>query len=53
MKPLSAVKNLIIDMDGVLYRGHRPLPGAKEFLQHLEEREIAYTLVTNNATRTP
>jgi len=53
VKPLSAIKNLIIDMDGVLYRGHRPLPGAKEFLQHLEEREIAYTLVTNNATRTP
>jgi len=53
VKPLSAIKNLIIDMDGVLYRGHRPLPGAKEFLQHLEEREITYTLVTNNATRTP
>jgi 4-nitrophenyl phosphatase len=53
VKPLSSIKNLIIDMDGVLYRGHRPLPGAKEFLQHLEEREIAYTLVTNNATQTP
>jgi len=53
MKPLSPLKNLIIDMDGVLYRGRRPLPGAKEFLGHLEEREIAYTLVTNNATRTP
>jgi len=53
MKPLSSLKNLIIDMDGVLYRGRRPLPGAKEFLGHLEERKIAYTLVTNNATRTP
>lgn len=53
MKPLSYIKNLIIDMDGVLYRGHRSLPGAKEFLHHLEEREIAYILVTNNSTRTP
>mgnify|MGYP001123227777 CR=1 FL=1 len=53
MKPLSSIKNLIIDMDGVLYRGHRPLLGAKEFLHHLEERETAYILVTNNSTRTP
>lgn len=53
MKPLPPIQNLIIDMDGVLYRGHRPLPGAKEFLHHLEERETAYILVTNNATRTP
>jgi len=53
VKPLSSIKNLIIDMDGVLYRGHRPLPGAKEFLHHLEERREAYILVTNNATRTP
>lgn len=53
MKPLSSIKNLIIDVDGVLYRGRRPLPGAKEFLHHLEERETAYILVTNNSTRTP
>ena len=53
MKRLHSIKNLIIDMDGVLYRGRRPLPGAKEFLLHLEEREAAYILVTNNSTRTP
>ena len=53
MKPLSSIRNLIIDMDGVLYRGRRPSPGAKEFLHHLEEREAAYILVTNNSTRTP
>lgn len=53
MKPLHSIKNLIIDMDGVLYRGRRPLPGAQEFLHHLEEREIDYILVTNNSTRTP
>ncbi len=53
MKSLHSIKSLIIDMDGVLYRGRRPLPGAREFLQHLEERETAYILVTNNSTRTP
>lgn len=53
MKPLSSIKNLIIDMDGVVYRGHRPLAGAREFLHHLEEKETAHILVTNNSTRTP
>lgn len=53
MKSRHSIENLIIDMDGVLYRGHRPLPGAREFLQHLKERETAYILVTNNSTRTP
>ncbi len=53
MKPLPSIQNLIIDMDGVLYRGRRPLPGAKEFLHHLEERDSAYILATNNSTRTP
>jgi 4-nitrophenyl phosphatase len=53
VKPLSSITNLIIDMDGVLYRGRRPLPGTKEFLHHLEEGETAYILVTNNSTRTP
>jgi len=53
VKPLPSIKNLIIDMDGVLYRGRRLLPGAKEFLHHLEERKTAYILVTNNSTRTP
>jgi len=53
MKPLSSIQNLIIDMDGVLYRGRRTLPGAKVFLLHLEEKDAAYILVTNNSTRTP
>jgi 4-nitrophenyl phosphatase len=40
-------------MDGVLYRGERPLPGAKEFLERLEARGKPYILVTNNSSRTP
>jgi len=53
VKPLPSIKNLIIDMDGVLYRGRRRLPGAQGFLHHLEKRKTAYILVTNNSTRTP
>ena len=53
MKPLSHLRCFIIDMDGVLYRGDLPLPGAKELLQQMEDRLSPYILVTNNSSRTP
>ncbi len=51
-KSLSTIRNLLIDMDGVLYRGQTALPGAAELLAFLEEHGLGYLLVTNNATRT-
>lgn len=53
MRPLGQIHRFILDMDGVLYRGQRSLPGAKEFLEHLKARGKPYMLVTNNSTRTP
>lgn len=50
---LSQIRYLIMDMDGVLYRGNKPLPGAREFLPWLEARGIKYLLLTNNSVRTP
>lgn len=50
---LQQICHLIIDMDGVLWRGDEPMPGLSEFFAFLEEREIAFTLATNNASRTP
>jgi 4-nitrophenyl phosphatase len=47
------IRGLLFDMDGVLYRGHRPLPGARAILTGLERRGVPYALVTNNSTRTP
>jgi 4-nitrophenyl phosphatase len=44
---------VICDMDGVLWRGEAPLPGFQDFFRLLDERDLAYTLVTNNSTRTP
>jgi 4-nitrophenyl phosphatase len=44
---------ILLDMDGVLYRGKQPLPGVDELLQLCNERGIAYACVTNNATMTP
>ncbi len=50
---LSDIRYLIMDMDGVLYRGNMVLPGAKEFLPWLEARGIRYLMLTNNSVRTP
>jgi 4-nitrophenyl phosphatase len=47
---LARIRNLLIDMDGVLYRGQTALPGAAELIAFLEERGFDYLLVTNNAT---
>jgi 4-nitrophenyl phosphatase len=49
---LRSIENLIIDMDGVLYRGDEAIPGAKEFFAFLRERPIGFVLATNNSTRT-
>ncbi len=52
-KPLNGVKALIIDMDGVLWHGSRPLPGIGEFFALLRERAFPFVLATNNASNTP
>jgi 4-nitrophenyl phosphatase len=50
---LDEIKHLVIDMDGVLYRGNEPLPGLSEFFQFLRERGIGFRLATNNSGLTP
>lgn len=52
-KPLAGVEALIIDMDGVLWHGSRPLPGVQEFFQVLRKRGMPFVLATNNASATP
>jgi 4-nitrophenyl phosphatase len=53
MPSLADITHLIIDMDGVLYHGDRPLPMLCEFFAFLRERPIPFILATNNSTRTP
>jgi 4-nitrophenyl phosphatase len=50
---LENTRALIIDMDGVLWEGDRPMPGLVEFFQTLRTRRIPFVLATNNASRTP
>src|SRR5262245_35140419 len=53
MLDLSHFTAALLDMDGVLYRGHEPLPGVNELLALFARRNIAYACVTNNAMLTP
>lgn len=48
---LNAIDHLILDMDGVLWRGNTPMPGLAAFFATLEALNIGYVLATNNATR--
>lgn len=53
LEKLRAIKNLVIDMDGVLYRGQRRLRGAQGLLSHLHAEGVPFILATNNSTLTP
>jgi 4-nitrophenyl phosphatase len=52
-KLLTSIKALVIDMDGVLWRGDTALPGLQAFFQFVRRHDIPFTLATNNATKTP
>lgn len=48
---LRAIRHLIIDMDGVLWRGKQPMAGLTDFFDFLRRRDIRFVLATNNASR--
>jgi HAD superfamily hydrolase (TIGR01457 family) len=50
---LASIQALIIDMDGVLWRGAQALPGGTDLIEFLSQNSIRFLLATNNATRTP
>lgn len=39
----------LIDMDGVIYRGHQLIPGAERFIRELRENNIPFMFLTNNS----
>lgn len=51
--PFGRVRALLIDLDGVLYRGNTPLKGASDFIHYLRDARVSFRLITNNATLTP
>ncbi len=52
MQSLASISHLIIDMDGVLYRGDQPMPRLEEFIPFLRHHAIQFVLATNNSTKT-
>ncbi len=53
MADLTNITGMIIDMDGVLWRGETFLPGVSEFFKFVRARSIRFILATNNATASP
>jgi len=52
MTNLANITHLVIDMDGVLYRGDEPLPRLHDFFAFMRQKPIPFILATNNSTRT-
>lgn len=49
---MTAVRGVVLDMDGVLYRGNTLIPEVPAFLDALDAAGIAYSMATNNSTNT-
>jgi len=50
---LQDIRALIIDIDGTLWRGNTPMSGLVPFFDFLQQRGIAFVIVTNNSVETP
>ena len=44
---------LLVDLDGVVYRGDRAIPGAADALTEVRRRGTPVVFLTNNSTMTP
>ncbi|MBI4977548.1 MAG: HAD family hydrolase [Spirochaetes bacterium] len=45
--------SFICDMDGVIYHGNKILPGAKEFINWLQQEKKRFLFLTNSSERSP
>lgn len=53
-EPLAVAYDLaLVDLDGVAYRGHEPIPGAAQGLAGARAAGMRLVFVTNNASREP
>ncbi len=47
------IRSLILDMDGVLWKGHEPIGDLPAIFRRIRDRGLRYAFVTNNGTKTP
>jgi len=45
----TRVRLVIFDLDGVVYRGHEPIPGARALIKFLHDNDVAVRFATNNS----
>ncbi len=50
---LPNIRAVLFDMDGVVYVGKRPLPGAQAMFDYLDASGRSWLCITNNASMTP
>jgi len=50
---MQITKNVITDMDGVLIKGVKIIPGAEKFISRLQKLDKEYLVLTNNSIYTP
>lgn len=48
---MKNVKGFLIDLDGVMYTGEKPVPGAKETIEFLREENFAIRFVSNTTRK--
>lgn len=53
MLDLSRIRTVLLDVDGVLYRGQTVLPGVSDLLAFFDQRDITSICITNNGSLTP
>jgi HAD superfamily hydrolase (TIGR01450 family) len=51
--PPPRYAGVVVDLDGVCYRGPQPIPGSREAIADLRAAGIGVVFATNNATHTP
>lgn len=47
------IRSLIIDMDGVLWKGRNPIGDLPAIFRRIRDRGLQFAFVTNNGTKTP
>jgi HAD superfamily hydrolase (TIGR01450 family) len=52
LESLGDIEGLVLDLDGVVYRGHRPIPGAVDKIAELRARGLKIVFCTNNSRST-
>jgi len=53
MKKLHSIQGVILDLDGVIWRGEQLMVGVHSFLDVLHNHSLPYIFASNNPTKTP